>query len=60
LKAWYKKNHKLAEGFLFPDILELAISQLKTNALSCFGRSLVDVPICNDGNDEDYEDYEED
>jgi hypothetical protein len=60
LKAWYKKNHKLAEGLLFPDIFELAICQLKTNAHGRFGCSLVDVPICDDGNDEDYEDYEQD
>ena len=60
LKALYKKNHKPAEGFLFPDILELAIGQLKTNAHGRFGRSLVDVPIRDDENNEDYEDYEED
>jgi hypothetical protein len=55
LKAWYKKNHKLAEGILFPDFLELGIGQLKTNARGHFGRSLVDVPILDDADDTDYE-----
>lgn len=55
LKAWYKKNYKLAENILFADFLALGIGQLKTNARGHFCRSMIDVPLQDDGNNEDYE-----
>jgi len=53
LKAWFKKNYKLAEAMPFEDFLALGLNFVKDGAKNHFTRSQVDIPI-EAGNDEDY------
>ena len=53
LKAWFKKNYKLASDMAFDEFLGMGINLVKDGAKNHFVRSSVGVPI-RDGNDVDY------
>ena len=53
LKAWFKKNYKLAEVMPFDDFLSMGLESVKDSAKNHFARSRIGVPI-RDGDDEDY------
>jgi len=52
LKAWFKKNYKLAEIVPFKDFLALGLNTVKDGAKNHFARSQVGVPIAADDADE--------
>jgi len=53
LKAWFKKNYKLANNIAFDEFLGMGINPVKDGAKNHFIRYSVGVPLC-DGNDLDY------
>ena len=53
LKAWFRKNYKLAESMPFDEFLSLGLELVKDSARNHFARSQIGVPI-RDGDDEDY------
>ena len=53
LKAWFKKNYKLANDMAFDEFLGMGINLVKDGAKNHFIRSSAGVPL-RDGNDLDY------
>ena len=53
LKAWFKKNYKLANGMVFDQLLGMGMDLIKDGTKNYFIRSSVGVPL-RDGNDLDY------
>jgi len=53
LKAWFKKNYKLAEFMPFDEFLGIGLEFVKDGAKNHFVRSQIGVPI-GDGDEEDY------
>ena len=53
LKAWFKKNYKLANDMAFNEFLGMGINLVKDRAKNYFIRSSVGVPLC-DGMHLDY------
>ena len=44
LKAWFKKNYKIAEDMLFDEFMALGLSHVKGNARTHFIRSRIGLP----------------
>ena len=53
MKAWFKKNYKLAEYMQFDKFLELGLRSVKDRAKNHFVRSQIGMPI-REGEDDDY------
>src|SRR5438046_10761299 len=53
LKAWFKKNYKLANDMAFDEFLGMGIRLVRDGAKNHFAQSSVGVPI-HDGDDVDY------